>query len=1552
MEKNLEKSLKRFLKKKVKITTAFIVAFLLGSLSAYGQIIAIYEDTEIKFYRGDDINNVVDVTEEIKKMGTVTGNSIDGFIWNIDGKLSEQIKIDDSIKNIKFEIINNGIISGDDGEGKEGYGNGIVSFTEKLKNNGIIMGNSGGGNDNSGNGLMIPYLQNLKEVDNNGVIKGNKGAEYKSGNGIYLNSSSVTDLNNKGTIKGERIGNFSTGNGIHVNEWGSISNLNNIGLIRGTSYGINIEKGANRTTLNNYGIIGGKKGSVNDENINKTNYGLFVKGSGADVDLVESGEKFSEQNGKTIINGITDDRQDISSLSISDLKGKTENLIINVAGNKNDNGEIINSFNVASELTLTNSTANGYENAVSLSNGKLTLNSTIINAGDSAVVGTVGDEVLNLEGSSVVNGNIDLGTGNDEIILKNNSVVNGDILLNGGSFNIIDKAVVNGDISTNDADVNMYSGTINGDIDILKGDVVLGNNILINGNINFDNNEGKIVVGENFSEDNFTGKITGDLTKGILKVDYQMKGLETTLNKHLKIFDGISIVQLKDEVNNDIDLSKITKSLSEIRGGNSDDNFTMSIDNFKALSKIDGGTEGTNGDTLTISGSGIFTNINSDGNIDDTVFDKIQNIENLVLKSTSGSKLSFNKDNINDFKVISGVSNNSIILDNLEKINVQFEGNIDNELTVKNDNGIFNHTVNNAGKITLDGDKKVWNFADGKITGTNVVVNVNDNGIIGFVVGKSDTGLVLGNGGVNPFAEKGNYIVNGDIKVTFDETVKFTSLSDKLTGAGNISLGTKVDGTKYNVIVPEFMKYDSSTKEFSIKSVDELKIAGLKDYAFGNYEHIILNYNNGKEYTEITEKLNTGSLKDIVDMLNGGITKGGYYFYSDQRILGEKIENQIVLGDIFIKTSEDTNPDKVKDTDVIFKNITGKTAELTFAENTTNSVSFLEGTVLNKIDGSNSNAGFTLNLGEIHFSKDENEKENETKVTMSNFNDILNVNSTINDISVDTGKGDDTVNILSSINGIFNGNEGKNILNIGTETQKVSNENSQNQNEITLNGEIKNFEEINLKQNTKLASSLKITGTNEIKLNGNTMFLEVDYSKKANEKIIGHVLYDNGIIVNNENGKIMVDVAKADDGTIISLGETNKSQFTNEENILHSGSSNHHLEMTDGDIVVKVNEHIMGDDKTGAIKYAHLDKVYQSIVSADKLDEMSDTTTLSNKTKDEAIKAQLEFYGKIYHSTPYAYSNDVSKKSADLITESIMNLRVMPEYKHWVFGGSVAGQEGDSNFNFYGSNYYTGIDIGKNEVSADTNIYGAYAFGKYGIGINQSVGFAIAGTRSDTDISGNSKLKGDAVYVSTFAEQEKNNLKLIAGISYQHSFYDATRNVSNDYQSMSVDKKYEDDLISVFVGGKYSYHLGNNFFLEPNVKLSVTHVMQDGIDEKDNGKLTIETDKKDFTFVEGEVGLDLVKKINLSKGILNLKAGTSLVYSLDGYEEEYLTGRITGATKDFEMISPEDDRSKMKFTIGTEYEMANGMFMNLHGNYTTSSHTKDYVVSFGAGYKF
>lgn len=2564
MEKNLEKSLKRYLKRKVKITTAFLVAFLLGSLSTYGKIIAKYDNVSqtVKFYRND-----VDVTQEILKSGSITGDLTNGFIWNNDKTLLEGIEIEGSLTSDgkKFTVKNNGKILGDDAKpGEEYAGYGISSQAlAKVENNGIIAGNSGGGRGHSSNGFVVEYQKQLSGIDNNGIISGKYGGQYSSGNGIYFDGGEtrLTDLNNNGTIKGETTGNDSNGNGIYLNGWSGITNFKNTGLIKGTSYGIKI---GNReiTNFNNYGVIGGKIGAISKDAgyaKNQNNYGLLLSGSGESVALVESGEKTSEQNGKTIINGVTDDKSALSSLGVSDLNGKIENLIINVAGNKNANGEILNSFNVNNEnLTLTNSSINGYENAISLSNGKLTLNGTIVNAGENAVTGSAGDETLNLGANSIINGNIDLGTGQDTISVDS-STVNGKVILNGGKFTSQGTTVINGDISTNGADINIReTSKINGNIDILKGDVTFGDNISVNGNINFGDAEGKIIVGENFGTNNFTGKITGNLANGILGANYVIyddTGV-SNLNNQLQIFNGIKTVQLKDDVNNIVNLSNITAShFSEIRGGTGNDSFIVSVDKFEKLSLIDGGADrvrgdsltiekqfsnseslnkiknmenlvfnstdggyiksskinlnvineldpnnkdrklnsitvngsaditgstdriglinitqnnvsglgsgkikltnginetekntdlsfidklkgmdylsladaennidldllieknsgiknitgnkgqdtfkisvenlesgkiqiqetssnddvlefttkldntnntnlfnnivgsvekltlsktennvlidnlvkynqfdasftevtgingGTNGNTFTINGTktealgvkieggssvndklivntdiskeqlsnktGIenlklglnkeidyninftqlkdFKNVTSgNGNdtftvstdnigsmtidgggnhkidnfdgqdtlklagvLDNTISGKenilsgVSNIENLrldnngntlnidntngfkniyggdgkdtfkvsatnlakldrleggttqinndTLEITSGdikdnsletairinnlilvkdssniigldnlsfnsitkegtgkdtftinsnkdklkmeinggegkedvlhlgvivdnvndkdnlknitgieklalngvkNELSFNANNKNDFNsltfgysstdnnitldnvdmtvsfdnnsnnivnikdndyilsnkilgattinltgdkewsfaskdllsgktsvnaktfnlgnIVSGkdgftinedfastgsditlngdikltiskdttfaleklynfsfsklslgadrkiilpeflkteevnqkdftfrvknwkeytsvaqnldfmtyegrykeaiskynkdtaitnafnsftedtifnyVTNNmgdklvyysdedtkpyavkvtgediviktnpdkskdqslnlafnnisssgdinieatggyyntvtfgngegtsviissgdkdnlsvingtsstedltlnfngvtnkvdKIVIDNQNKNSINIKGdtevkeillgsgndsiyagedsqkltigninlgsgddminigstgeiklsninlgsgkneiyfrdiskvkefnitksdadaqnnviitetgnnnesfntilagskeNVDNitvygentlniskdfdgELTfaksrdnvigietdytgsikfTKGENtvnlskgtvdgnklslagssnnlnitggtllngitfdtnsygnivtvgengklgknikfgtdlgdefnltsktGEFDYNIENADTINLNGKNNQWKFSQSStIKGDNVTVNLNDNGEIGFNIGKSDKGLVLGKYGVNPFATTGKYTINGDIKLIFDDTFTFSSLNDKLSVNTNIFAGDKT-----KIYIPEFMKYDNKT--FSIKSAEELKAFGLGDYAFGNYEHAILNYNKAG-YEGITSMLNNNSLTDISKLLNKGIDEKDHYFYSDSR----EIKDVATLGNINIQTSKDNQVtgDKLN-TDIKFTNVTSNVANINFAQGTVNKVSFLDGVNISKIDGSQSEAGFDLTLGKVNFTT-----KDETKVTMSNYDDTLNINSSINDISINAGAGNDTVNILSSIKGIFDGNSGDNTLNIGAKTQTLSNEKPKD--EIVLSGEVKNFKDINLNQNTKLDSKLAITGANNINIaKDKVLSLGIDFDKKdSSGKVIGHSLYNKGITVNNNDGNIMVDVAETSKDTLISLGEKDSaSKLTNDKNLLISGSTNHDIayDKDSDDIKVSVKEHFIGKEEE--VKYGHLDKIYQSIYSANKVGLMAPSSTLKDKTKDEAIKAQLEFYGKIYHSTPYAYTHKISKKSAELITDSLMLNDGMPEVNSWRFGGSIAGREVENSENFYGNNYYNGIDVGNTEVKAETNIYGAYAFGEYGFEEGKAVGFVVAGSKSDTDIQGSS-LKGNNAFVSAYVKQDINNVNMIAGIGYQRGFYDATRSVSNAYQSMQVEKDFEDNTFVGYFGAKYRYNFGNNFYLEPNGELRLTHSIQDDIKEDNRGDLSIEVDNKDFTSVDGELGVNLGKRIATENGVLNLKAGVSVNYALLGNDEEYLNARITGSTKDFEIISPEDeDRAKVNVLLKAEYQANNGMYYDVH--YKTTTDNDDYSVGFGVGYKF
>lgn len=765
----------------------------------------------------------------------------------------------------------------------------------------------------------------------------------------------------------------------------------------------------------------------------------------------------------------------------------------------------------------------------------------------------------------------------------------------------------------------------------------------------------------------------------------------------------------------------------------------------------------------------------------------------------------------------------------------------------------------------------------------------------------------------------------------------------------------------------------------------EIKDMTFDVSAFGTLEIKNNNYDNGNiifnNTTDVANNITNSSSKDIQLTFNGETTIGNIVdTNTDNGNMVIDINNKLAVGNIVFgnETGNKLNISDVSDIAGINSiqgkadiNITkaGNSSEefnkiLSAVENQAdNQISVAEkaqidiyknyeGTIVFKAEGNKIelSAGYT---GNMELGKDSTVNIN-SFVNGAQFNTKNNIGTSVNiengssfgEKGLSLGSGDDVVT--------FNGGNSMNVVISGG---KNDNDIFNIESSSVLGGKIKDFENININSDTKFVHNLDLTGTKNINIGADkTLELEIDYKEKDSitDKVIGHAFNGIGDIkVDNTLGKFYVSTAGANSEEIIDFSNV---EFSNYDQDILSNSSTHDVEfLENGDIKVSIKEHIMGDDGEN-IKYAHLDKIYQSIVSAGKISLMAPSTTLTDKGDGEeavnkSVQAQLEFYGKIYHSTPYAYSNEVSKKSAMLISESLLNNDVMPDVNKWVFGGSVAGQETDNDNNFYGNNYY-GVDNTKAEVDIESSIYGAYAFGEYGIGENKSLGFAVAGTKGTTDISGGSQLKSNSIYVAGYAKQEINNLKLMAGIGYQHGFYDSTRRVSNDYQSMSVDKKYEDDLLTVFAGARYSYHLGNDFYFEPHGEFTVSHVIQDNINETDNGDLSIEVDSQDFTSIDTEIGADIVKKINLQKGILNLKAGVSLVYALDGCEEEYLTGRITSSSKDFEIISPEDDRVRMKLNIGTQYETEKGMFYNLNGNYITSSHDTEYSISFGAGYKF
>ena len=1053
-------------------------------------------------------------------------------------------------------------------------------------------------------------------------------------------------------------------------------------------------------------------------------------------------------------------------------------------------------------------------------------------------------------------------------------------------------------------------------------------------------------------------------------------GITETLNKEnfFGKLENIEELCFQGNDNTEIDLDKNLKEITFLNNsaGNSTSNITLKSSGEKTgtltFYNMPDGTVNKNIYNITV---------DNDKNLFD--YDIVNSFSELNIKladkkSENGDIWKFENSTLQNY---GDENQNGIINFDINKNNILLNGsNTENGKIVLNDSFIeMIDTKNNS--IIFKNGTVLAEIADLKLDkgiDTELSINFSNNGI------KFGEDITVKS---YAFLTDGTAENNYTLKIkNWEDLLQENNLTDEKYQGLNWKYNTAVKNFNEDMGLTGALKYWTGT-EIADKVVDyngEIKDITVSGTDKNNLVSISGNANIEIDQNELASEFNTTSIAGKI-IVNGTDSDGGTIDFTGTTVVNGGIDttksntditvnigknnadmgNGVTLGDIIFNEKQN-NILNINNSSVINKIGKIENGNIVIENIETGDTGF--STIL-----AGANAGQNNSVSVTNAVKDlEITTDYKGTLTLSDSTDSIILNSTIGELN--TGAGDDIITIKSGESFVSSGT-GKDIFNLEfSDDVKINLDGGANEDILNignfiagksadlddikvLSGKISDIETYNINKDITFANNLEISGAKNIKISeGKNLGLDIDYKITENGKVTGHALYNKGIEINNNDGKLVVGTANADEDCIISFGKDTASIITNPENVIVSNSVNHKVEYdkNNNDIAVKIKQDLeLGkDDK---IKYAHLNKIYQSIVSAKKTGLMAESSNTTDKSEAEAIKAQLEFYGKIYHSTPYAYSHEISEKSAELITDSLINNKTMPEFKKWIFGGSIAGQEADSDNNFYGANYY-GVDNTKAEADIESSIYGAYAFGEYGITENQSVGFAAAGTKSDTDISGNSKIKGNSVFVSAYAKQDINNLRMIAGLGYQHGFYDSTRTVSNDYQSMSVDKKYEDDLFTIFAGARYSYSLGNNFFLEPNAKLNISHVMQNDINETDNNDLSIEVEEQDFTSVDTELGLDLVKKINLQKGILNLKVGASFIYSLEGHEEEYLTAKITGAVKDFEIISPESDKERVRFNIGAEYETETGMFYNLHGNYITSSNETDYCISFGAGYKF
>ena len=558
---------------------------------------------------------------------------------------------------------------------------------------------------------------------------------------------------------------------------------------------------------------------------------------------------------------------------------------------------------------------------------------------------------------------------------------------------------------------------------------------------------------------------------------------------------------------------------------------------------------------------------------------------------------------------------------------------------------------------------------------------------------------------------------------------------------------------------------------------------------------------------------------------------------------------------------------------------------------------------------------------------------------------------------IDMKNGDDilTIGAGSIVNGKLDGGAGTDTLTFETALTTENN--------INISHDIAGFENINVGAKVTFASDITVSDAAGIKIGTNgalTLKVNSDVTitdpASGEKKITGHALYGNIGTITSEGGELLLTLNKLGNENIVSFGTTTLGDGLTNDTIgttskLHIAER---VENTDNEVIIRVKSNL-----PDYLKYPQLNKIYHGILS------IHDLIGNFNVEDDEKLSTFLGYLNDIYAGNPYSYSSELSRKSAGMFRDIVVDNIFRPEKDKWMIYGGLTHVDGGTKDTYYGKGYYT-YDIGSSDMDADTKITGAYMLGEYGVSDTLTSGVVIGGNKLKSDLSNGSKVDGSAMYLGAYAKKYIGNLKVTAGAGFQYGDYDADRMAVNRVASdteMSVMKysdNYNDMTYDIYLNGRYSHQIGDNLFLEPYATLSYTYVDQDGANEGSKA-LAIETDSKSFDYTVGKVGADLKKVIPHEKGKSTLTAGISYTKILDGADEEHITGRFKGGSN-FDILVAHKNEHSIGLNAKYALELESGVIFDVKGTYSVErdSHNQsgknrtkgEWIVGAGIGYKF
>ena len=1510
MNNLLERFIKRNNKKRgINITVATIVMFLLSCTGIYAATIIDKNEKENILYVGANGANTY-------KWGN------NGIYYNIDssdskliingrleaGNNTQSLEISSNAKDVTVE--NNGFIDGV----TVGRDYDSIKTNAKFINNGIIT--------NEGNALVI--YSNQANVSNYGIIKAGKNEGTQTYNGVVLaNGATTQNFNNCGiVIDGDgKISSVGASNQQVTMDNGITYTVKNaVDSSSGTAQVITMNGTDGNKAFDKY-ILNGL-----DETIKVTTTGNTISNSvvnSLDKAInIESGAELglgsTTVNGNIAINGGTLTLTDINNKINGNVSGTTDNDIIKLGYqvDSNTNYTNLNTILKGSGVDTLKFSDNGNTidttkiSVVGKFEGGIGADTFIVDGANYTINGGDGEDTLSL--STAYNSNLSnfKNISNIETLqlanTKNEITIGSDLV----SFTTIKGGTGNDTfVLTGNSGINLIGGS--------------GTNTLkLNNSLNSINYAGVLgAEGEkwNLVVNNLTKDVT--LTQGNIKGNIESLKIDTgieTVDETTKLVSLLTTYNIENATfnNNQADILiftgtdvKGTRTFTINQGdtvnmsGNITGNYNFKTSVFTPTINLSSGTTFTK-DTKITSTNGINFNIKKG--------------EQLTLGTLTYSDSGFTYSGSNPFDSNTKYTINGDIKLNvtgLEKANL-IAGKEIGKVTGYSNNIKLNGSLSIPSFLKYSNGAfvvKTWSEMNPYGNSNNFLETTYNNMLSKY----GQTGSEAITGALNTWSKDAlvGYISTGGIN-QYDFTLDGKTYQNTLlTGSNsNISKEFKITGSSGSITFQNIATSNGltlATTGGTVNLTDGVSIGG--DINFGESSNVNLNVNAyyaGGTASTIKNILGNGNDSNIKlthvnitgDSSNGKIDLGAG---TDTLTLNNVGVNSITgSGKNTLELNQGSNINTIKledNTSTLALNSTFNAIEFN------NTITVNGGATVKTIDLTEStNGNVTVNSGSA------------SEIKFGTGNNILTYNG--GDIkTVDFGSGEGTFYTRADLVGVtIKGDNVKNALVLGDNTRAAKTEGY-----LTLSGDFSGVSNIIANTDTKFASDITLRDNTNVNLGVNSLYLGVDYTSGTGEILSGKTLKVDG-------GSIVLDTTGVKGNATIELGNIEANSNTTFE----SSSLGHEIKIgEDGKAIVSIKETIVSDSVANDI-------IKDFIESGEYEDLMGDMTL---EEQEQQLDSLVKEVGNLTYNTPYSYSSILSRKTTEMVNNAIIDSDFTIKKNEWVAFGSVLGSNREMK------DYYSGVENINQNI--DTDIYGAYVQAEYGYTDNMALGFVVGANKTDSDIGQNS-LKGTGAYLGGYSRYDYNNIQLVAGFGYQHNSYDADRTITLLNKTMNYSKSYGNDTLTGYMGAKYTYEISQNLTLEPNIKLNLTHTMQDGISEGKADSMAIKVDEEKTTTLTSEIGTDLVKSIVVTEGKVKVKAGISLMQIISGADSDNMNGKLAKTGSKINITTPDQDKTNVKFKVGAQYEKESGVLYNVEGSYITSSKEKEWVVGAGIGYRF